>query len=629
MRNKVIETYPSRTASNAALLLPATFIALPLLSFALSLLGWLVYGVDIPFMDDWRPYILDQAGTFELKTLFTPANDTLFPVGMAFDSAAMRWLGGNSIAYQALSMSVVLLSLLALQWLMLRHVLRDKLITACAFCLTLLMLQPGSYWGEQNMAFHQAFPLVGILTALYLAVVSRLPKSILTVSLLILGLVCGFTYISGAFAYLACGLVLAFCSLARTDAKRQRLTWSGLTMAFAGLVASIPQAWVIVFYQKGTHRVDAPMAFPYEVDFWFYLLGKVARSLLLPVFHPALSLALTLIAVGLLLTLLGAVFVRARSGSVDENSRSAMHDGLAITLSLSAVAAVYLLMVAAGRANLRDPGMTSGLQIFQFGYLRFHFFWATLLWPWLAGLGFAWWYAQRSHTTPWLLCIIVSACTAGMAAGGAFNHMEHFRQLSAARIEGVNCLRSSAEAMKPMMCNSIEIRDLRPALLVAERAGASFTRYLNPGAASETPAAGPWTKVVLIRPGAFVDGSFLADRSGSISSMAVPIGNFDRTSDGELEVSVCNRTRCVSGIADLSKSLDNSYLDIDFAKTVAVQKDARILFRIRTHNATRPVALWTSASTPASAQILRVREPEATEKTVPGQTIGIRTWYIR
>lgn len=621
----------SNTTARIRLLLVALFIALPLLSVALSLLGWLVHGVDIPYMDDWRPYILNEAGTFAPEILFRPTNDTLFPLGMALDSAALRWLGGNSIAYQAVSMPVVLLSLLGLQWLLLRHVLRDTTLTACAFCLTLLMLQPGSYWGEQNMAFHQAVPLICVLAAIYLVVVSSVSRTWLAALLVTLGLVSGLTYISGAFGYLACGVVLALYSLCRAGIARSRFGFGGLTMALAGLATSIPQAWVIVFYQKGTHRADAPMAMPYEGDFWFYLLGKVGRSLLFPASHPALSLALTLAAISMLVALLLVAFHRGHHRTPDaaEGKAIAYADGFAITLALSAVVAVYLLMVATGRANLRDPSMTAGLQIFSFGYLRFHFFWVTLLWPWVAALALVWWSSRSPGLRRWQPLVAVAACAAYMIWAGALNHMDSFRQLSAARSEGVDCLRRASEAMEPMVCDSIERRDLRPALLIAERANASFTRYLRSSAAGVTPAEGTKTNVLLITPGTFIDGAFVAARSGRISSVAVPIGNFGRTSDGELEISICNALRCATGRANLATSLDNNYVEVHFDSMVPTEEGARVPFRIRTRHAIRPVAVWTAASVEGSAQILRVHDAAGMDKDVPGQTIRIKTWYIR
>lgn len=625
------DTTSRGAATRLTSLFGVLFICLPLLSVGLSVLAWLTYGIDIPYMDDWRPYILNEAGTFAPEVLFRPINDTMSPVGLALDSASLRWLGGSSIAYQTVSMSVVLLSLLGLQWLLLRHVLRRKALTACAFCFTLLMLQPGSYWGEQNLAFHQAIPLVCILAALYLVVASNLSRAYLAASLVALGLVSGFTYISGAFGYFACGVVLAICALGRSGAARSRMMLGGAVIALTGLAASIPQAWGLLFYQKGTHRADAPMAFPHEGDFWFYLLGKIGRSLLLPTSHAALSLALTALAVMLVLCLLYVAFRQGRREPPpgNEGAPTNIADGFAITLALSAVVFTYLLMVAAGRANLRDVSMTDGLQIFVFGYLRFHFFWATLVWPWAVALALAW----RASRSPDLRLAWPYAATAACAvlfvSAGALNHFKAFRDVSVARSVGVDCLRKASEAMEPMLCMSIEARDLRPALQVAERHGATFTRYIRSSAVGATPAGRDNTGIILIGPGTFVDGQFTADRPGKISSIAIPIGNFGGLSDGQLEISVCDARRCATARSDLVDSSDNSYVEVRFDGMVSAEPDGRVPFRIRTLSATHPVAVWTTPKIEGSAQILRVHEAGGTDKTVPGQTIRIEAGYIR
>lgn len=628
----MILTPPNRRLAQTQSFFSMLLIGLPLLSVALSLLGWLRYGIDIPYMDDWRPYILNEAGSFAPEVLFRPTNDTLSPIGLALDSAALRLLGGNSIAYQAISMPVVLLSLLGLQWLLLRHVLRDRALTACAFCFTLLMLQPYSYWGEQNLAFHQAIPLICILASLYLVIVSKVTKPTLIASLIALGLISGFTYISGAFCYLVCGIALAWCALGRSGDMRTRLVSGGVTMTLAGLITSIPQFWALAFYQKGTHRPDAPMAYPYESDFWFYLSGKVGRSLLLPISAPLLSLVLTLIAIGFFLALLYVAFraTRRQRSSIVDDAQGAAADGFVITFSLSAVIAVYLLMVAAGRTNLRDPSMTSALQIFAFGYLRFHFFWVTLLWPWAAALVLTLTSLKPSEKfSRWLPYAVTAAFAIFFVSAGALSHFKAFRDMSAFRSEGLDCLRKTSEAMKPMVCGTIELRDLRPALRVAERENASFTRYVRSGVSSATPAESLNTGIINIEPGTYIDGNFIADRSGAISSMAVPIGNYSGMSDGELEISVCDPRRCVSGSSDLASSSDNNYFEVRFSNPVSAEQGDRVLFRIRTLNATQSVAVWTASHIEGSAEILRVHNAGGADRSIPGQTIRIETWYSR
>src|SRR5690606_36271484 len=97
------------------------------------------YGIAIPFWDDWRAYHSGNLGDFSPGYLFTPANDTLYPVGRILDSAAQRWLDGHSIAYQLISLLVVQGALVALQWRLLVHCVTDRLWRALAFSFTLPM----------------------------------------------------------------------------------------------------------------------------------------------------------------------------------------------------------------------------------------------------------------------------------------------------------------------------------------------------------------------------------------------------------------------------------------------------------------------------------------------------------
>ena len=146
------------------------FVAVPLLTLAYMAITILYLAVDIPAWDDWRQYQQGKAGAFDLAYLFRPANDTLYPVGKMLDSAAVQALAGNAVAYKFLSMTAVLGSLLWLQWRLLRSALNDRFLVACCFAATMFMLCPDTYWDFQYMAFHQAVPLVCILTSLVVIV---------------------------------------------------------------------------------------------------------------------------------------------------------------------------------------------------------------------------------------------------------------------------------------------------------------------------------------------------------------------------------------------------------------------------------------------------------------------------
>lgn len=165
--------------------------ALPLISFGLSLISWLSNGVDLPNYDDWRFLDNENLGKFSLSRFLTIGGGTLAPVGYFLDDLAQKFLHGNSVAYQVLSYLVVMGSLLSLQWAILRRVLRDFVLCAACFSLTLFMLQPGSYWGSQNLAYHQALPLVFILGIIRLMLADSLLDRYRQPLVFILGLLAG------------------------------------------------------------------------------------------------------------------------------------------------------------------------------------------------------------------------------------------------------------------------------------------------------------------------------------------------------------------------------------------------------------------------------------------------------
>ena len=336
-------------------------VGLPVLSLVLAALAWLRYGIDIPWFDDWRGYAEGTIDSLDLRYLFRPVNDTMSPVGLALDALAQRYLDGNSVAYQFVSMVTVLGSLLALQWKLLNRALGNTLHAAVCFTVTLLMLQPGSYWGLDNLAYVQALPLVFILWALML--LSR-PAA-------------GSAW-RGPVTRVAgtdCGLHLHLWRLRRV-CRRNRIAGGGRRCAIqvrlgASWCAMLPgsrphpgvavaaQTYFSLFKLRGTHA-GVPLALPNEAQFWAYYLGKLARSLLLPPDWPLTAAVVTLIACAIAVSLAALLLWRASSAAgTDQEKRLA-----SIFVPLGAVVVVYLMLVAAGRTNLRPPEIQGLLEIF-------------------------------------------------------------------------------------------------------------------------------------------------------------------------------------------------------------------------------------------------------------------------
>ena len=451
-------------------------VAVPLFDLALAAVSWLRFGIDLPLWDDWRVFRQGTMGSLAPAHLFTPENDTLYPVGKALDALAFRFLDGNGVAYQLLSMIGVLGLLLALQWRLLAAALSDRLLAAVAFVFTLPMLQPESYWGLQSLAYHQALPLVCCLAALALALTTRWRPVAGNLAVGVLAAVSGLAYISGAFAALAVGLVLRVASRAVAPVERAPLRQGALAMLVPGLVTSAAQLWVIVGVQHGSHLPDVSMALPTDPLFWAYLAGKIGRSLLVPTVPSAASLALTGAATALALAAFALHLQRLARGA-----RLARAEVTAATafVSIALMAAIYLAMVAVGRANLRPPEVTAFLDTYAWGFRRFHYFWATLLWPWLIATLLAALAARNvdhpRRASAFALLLAVVAVPV-LVAAGVFAQPAFFRYTMEARVRGIACLQAAMQRGERIDCPEIDTDDLALPIHNARTAGASFLR---------------------------------------------------------------------------------------------------------------------------------------------------------
>jgi hypothetical protein len=471
--------------------LERVLVALPVASLVLAALAWLRFGIDLPWYDDWRGYEGGWIQSLGAGHLFSSINYTLSPVGLALDALVQRTLDGNAIAYQLLSMLAVLGSLLVLQWRLLMHALGDRLQAAACFTLTLLMLQPGSYWGLENLAYHQALPLVFLLWAFWLMTSAQRPSLLRGPAVALLGLLGGFSYISGALGGLAAGVVLVLVLwLSHSGAERR---WRMREAAWFTVGAAVAAAAQLSysFWPSHTSPRAIPLALPTQLDFWWYALGKVGRSLLLPAEWPALAVMVTLLAIAAAIAA-GVLVLRAacRADSLAEERRL-----VTVFLPLAALLLVYLALVAAGRALWRPPDVVQPLQVFSFGFLRFHFFWLTLLWPWalaawllVARRRGGWHGTQAQLAAPFALLAVAAL----LATQGAFAHMAYQRDRGVERDQALHCLVQELHKGGPVRCVGLlpprpedQAPDARPAIAHALRIGASFVRQLP------APTSGP------------------------------------------------------------------------------------------------------------------------------------------
>ncbi|MBH3412520.1 hypothetical protein [Pseudomonas putida] len=470
---KLNNTLPEVLHKIVALLL----IALPMVSLALNLISWLRFGVDVPFLDDMRQYAQDSAGRLDFRYISTPANDTLYPVGLILDGLAFRFLDGNSVAYQAISMLLVLGGILYLQWKLLGLCCNSWKLRAVAFSLTLFMLQPDSYWGWQNMAFHQAVPVLCSLWIVYL-ILSNSNSLLSALAVFFLSLISGFTYTSGAFANLALLAALIVLIVFQGGQSSSRLKFFAKIIAIPTVLTVAAQLWVIVWVQHGTHRADAPMAYPWESDFWYYLLGKIGRAFMFPMNLPEVSLyaSAAVLAVSTGLGLFAIALARkSQRGSVMWNASVAY-------LSIYGVILLYLFIVAAGRANLRPLSIESPTDIFIYGYGRFHFFWVCILWPWIAALILGWWSDRNPEETsrPETSFIVLLVLCVLVYGSNIMGHAAFYKTTKDVRVEIVTCLSQGVSRGVPFEC-----ADLHPGINMLKVfysslfAGASYTDLIQ------------------------------------------------------------------------------------------------------------------------------------------------------
>jgi hypothetical protein len=458
-------------------------MAIPIISLVLNALSWLRFGIDLPLLDDWRVYLQRTATSLTVKDLFTPANDTLYPVGIALDALAQRYLNGNSVAYQFVSMTGLLGLLLWIQWRLLSSALKDKFLAACAFSLTIFMLQPGSYWGMQNLAYHQGLPVLGILVAVAVVLRQRWDPRWGVPTVLVLGLLSGLAYISGAFCSVVTALVLLGFAAFRKTSYRRQLSQGGGALLAAGCLTVAAQLWVIIGYQKGQiHASGTPWALPTEADFWLFLLGKIGRSLALPSAQPLVSL--TIVAGILAVTsglALGLLILYARG----DYRRLLDSRPCIVFVTVFVTVFAYLGLLSAGRANLRPETISKPLEIFSFGFANFyHFFWVTLLWPWAAAAIFTiadrWRRLHFLRSSAFVLMLSLTTVLYAMPSG-VFSHSAFYRSTAAHRLDTqIECLRAALDSGRGIECPALYPSDLTGAFQYARSIGASFTRYFAP-----------------------------------------------------------------------------------------------------------------------------------------------------
>lgn len=437
---------------------------------------WLRFGIDLPFYDDWRAFDFQEAGVFSLSVLFKSSNDTIYAVGKFIDFLALQYSGYNVVLYQFLTLLLCLGGIYLFIYLILR-----KFFEARVLCISLisavLIFQQDSYWGAQAVAYQQALPILFILIAIYVVVLEEMVSWLRTAIIAFLGVLAGFSYISGAFAVVTIGAVSLLVAYTSRSEVASRYWQASIGFLLAALVTLPLQLRVILVVQKGAiHDPTAVWAWPWGSDFWWFALGMIGRSvgvygygdklwLYLPV-----AIAFFGIAVALLYSALKTVFLK---NSSKRNVGSAY-----VYLCVACCIGVYMTMVAASRAKLGIPGEDSVYHKLVHGGSRFHYFWLTVLIPFLVANLVEKYVSFGGNLTNLRAYIISLGIFMYAAFAGTFNYERQFRYTQTVAQESLQCIQQKILESKPIICLRTYPLELDKAIQYAKSQNVSFLKYI-------------------------------------------------------------------------------------------------------------------------------------------------------
>ena len=101
----------------------------------------------------------------------------------------------------------------------------------------------------------------------------------------VVGIISGFTYISGAIGVLVCAVAILILSIYLFSGDDQKdLKSKSLWLLASGLFSVAVQIYFAFLKARGTHT-GVPLALPSDLEFWLFYMGKIGRSLLLSPMH--------------------------------------------------------------------------------------------------------------------------------------------------------------------------------------------------------------------------------------------------------------------------------------------------------------------------------------------------------
>lgn len=113
----------------------------------------------------------------------------------------------------------------------------------------------------------------------------------------------------------------------------------------------------------------------------------------------------------------------------------------------------------------------------------------------------------------------------------------------------------------------------------------------------EVPTSREGGEPLLVGSGGIVAAEISAPQAGDVVGVGVQVGNFGGTSDGMMTIKLCQAEKCVEGSSDLSVSVDNEYLMLDFARPLGVTAGTPLAITIGRVGGVQQFALWTYPAT--------------------------------
>lgn len=144
----------------------------------------------------------------------------------------------------------------------------------------------------------------------------------------------------------------------------------------------------------------------------------------------------------------------------------------------------------------------------------------------------------------------------------------------------------------------------------------------------ESPIADQRNDALPLSGGEMVTAYWQSPQAGKVARVSVFIGNYDGSSDGDLVMELCAMRKCYRLQRPLKGTRDNSHAQFVLKEPVWLDQGESLVFLVSTNHATRDVALWTYASTQASARLRLSQDMRADVERFQQRTLRLGLTYV-